>query len=241
MFIRIYRSAPDRDPPSSNPKQPMRKANTQLQSDRRGEILAAAKRCFSRHGFHSASMQAICAEAQMSPGSLYRYFPSKEAIIAGIAEQDRADVAEKFKLIAQAPDFFEALGAAARHYIVEESAEEICLAAEIKAESRRNPEIAKIYASIEREVKSGLLNVLNTAVERGDVPKTLDLEIAATMLMALVDGLYWRRAVDPEFNAETVLPTLLSVTRFLLTEPNNHAEKNKVVGRIAAGEFSHAR
>jgi hypothetical protein len=55
--------------------------------------------------------------------------------------------------------------------------------------------------------------------------------------MALVDGLYWRRAVDPEFNAETVLPTLLSVTRFLLTEPNNHAAK----GAISAGEFTHAR
>jgi len=90
-------------------------------------------------------------------------------------------------------------------------------------------------------VKSGLLNVLGTAVERGDIPKTLDLEIAATMLMALVDGLYWRRAVDPEFNAETVLPTLLSVTRFLLTEPNHHAAKNEMAGRSAAGESSHAR
>jgi AcrR family transcriptional regulator len=216
----------------------MRRANAQLQIDRRSEILEAAKRCFSRSGFHSASMQEICAEAHMSPGSLYRYFPSKEAIIAGIAEQDRADVAEKFKAIAEAPDFFEALAAAARHYIVEETTEEICLHAEIKAESRRNPEIAKIYASIEIEVKSGMLNVLRTAVERGDIPKTLDLEIAATMLMALVDGLYWRRAVDPEFNAETVLPTLLSVTRYLLTEPNNHATKGV---RVSAGEFSHAR
>ncbi len=219
----------------------MRRANTQLQIDRRGEILEAAKRCFSRSGFHGASMQEICAEARMSPGSLYRYFPSKEAIIAGIAEQDRADVAEKFKAIAEAPNFFEALAAAARHYIVDESTEEICLHAEIKAESRRNPEIAKIYASIEREVKSGMLNVLRTAVERGDIPQTLDLEIAATMLMALVDGLYWRRAVDPEFNAEAVLPTLLSLTRYLLTHPNNHTATSGMAGHVAAGEFSHAR
>lgn len=63
----------------------MRRASTQLQMDRREEILAAAKRCFSRSGFHGTSMQEICAEARMSPGSLYRYFPSKEAIIAGIA------------------------------------------------------------------------------------------------------------------------------------------------------------
>ena len=58
----------------------MRRANAQLQSDRRAEILAAAQRCFVRSGFHGASMQEICAEAGMSPGNLYRYFPSKEAI-----------------------------------------------------------------------------------------------------------------------------------------------------------------
>lgn len=214
----------------------MRRANTQLQIDRREEILAAAKRCFSRSGFHGTSMQEICAEAQMSPGGLYRYFPSKEAIIAGIAEQDRADVAEKFRAIVQAPDFFPALAHAARHYIVEESMEEVCLQTEIKAESRRNPEIAKIYAGIEQEVKAGLLNVLRIAVERGDIPATIDLEIAATMLMALVDGLYWRRAVDPEFDAETVLPTLLSVTHFLLTDPNNSNAKNEMAGRTAAKE-----
>jgi len=204
--------------------------------DRREEILIAAKRCFSRSGFHGTSMQEICAEAQMSPGSLYRYFPSKEAIIAGIAEQDRADVAEKFQAIVEAPDFFAALAAAARHYIVEESMEEVCLQTEVKAESRRNPEIAKIYATVEQEVKTGMLNVLRAAVARGDIPKTVDLEIAATMLMALVDGLYWRRAVDPEFNAETVLPTLLSVTHFLLTEPDKHAAKNEMAGRPAAKE-----
>jgi TetR/AcrR family transcriptional repressor of uid operon len=195
----------------------MRRANAQLLMDRQGEILQAAKRCFSRSGFHGTSMQQICAEAQMSPGSLYRYFPSKEAIIAGIAEQDRADVAEKFQTIIDAPNFFEALAFAARRYIIDESMEEVCLQTEIKAESRRNPEIAKIYEGVEKEVKAGMLNVLRAGVARGDIPPAVNLEIAATMLMALVDGLYWRRAVDPEFDAETVLPTLLSVTNFLLT------------------------
>lgn len=214
----------------------MRRANTQLQMDRREEILAAAKRCFSRSGFHGTSMQEICAEAQMSPGSLYRYFPSKEAIIAGIAEQDRADVAEKFQAIVEAPDFFEALAFAARVYIVEESMDEVCLHTEIKAESRRNPEIAKIYASVEQEVKAGMLSVLRAGVARGDIPPHVDLEIAATMLMALVDGLYWRRAVDPEFDAETVLPSLLSVTHFLLTGNNKPNSTKEMAGRPAAKE-----
>ena len=64
----------------------MRRANVQLQADRRDEILVAAQACFARAGFHQTSMQEICAEAGMSPGNLYRYFRSKEDIIAGIAE-----------------------------------------------------------------------------------------------------------------------------------------------------------
>src|ERR1700751_3352503 len=74
----------------------MRRTNLQLQCDRRAEILSAAQRCFVRSGFHGASMQEICVEAGMSPGNLYRYFPSKEALIAGIAERDRAEVGAQF-------------------------------------------------------------------------------------------------------------------------------------------------
>ena len=44
----------------------MRQANAQLQSDRRAEILEAARVCFARSGFHQTSMQEICAEAGMS-------------------------------------------------------------------------------------------------------------------------------------------------------------------------------
>ena len=49
---------------------------------RRQQILEAANACFSRQGFHQSSVQDICREAGLSPGAVYRYFPSKEHIIA---------------------------------------------------------------------------------------------------------------------------------------------------------------
>lgn len=52
---------------------------------RRAEIVAAARRCFSRQGFHQTSMPDIAAEAGGSAGSSYRYFASKEEIILEIA------------------------------------------------------------------------------------------------------------------------------------------------------------
>lgn len=54
---------------------------------RRTAILAAARRCFSRDGFHQTSMPDIAAEAGLSAGASYRYFASKEDLIVEIAGQ----------------------------------------------------------------------------------------------------------------------------------------------------------
>jgi AcrR family transcriptional regulator len=206
----------------------MRRANAQLQSDRRAEILEAAERCFARSGFHQASIQEICAEANMSPGNLYRYFPSKESIIAGIAESNRAAAALDFAAVTQAEDFFSGFAALARHYLVERTADEVALCAEIMTESRRNPEIARIYQAIDTDVKSGLVAVLRNAAERGEIAKDLDFERIVIVLLAIGDGIEWRRAVDPGFDAETVLPLILHIVKALLVPvPTAATEKSQ--------------
>lgn len=52
---------------------------------KRAQIVAAARRCFSRDGFHQTSMPDIAAAAGVSAGAPYRYFASKEEIILAIA------------------------------------------------------------------------------------------------------------------------------------------------------------
>jgi len=197
----------------------MRRANVQLKADRRSEILAAAQACFARSGFHQTSMQEICTEAGMSPGNLYRYFPSKEAIIAGIAERDRADAAQQFADLDRAGNFFEGLALLAQHHLVEQSAEEVSLCAEIMTESRRNPAVARIYQDIESDMRTRFIASLRRAAERGEVRRDLDFDGAVTVLFALADGLSWRRAVEPSFNADAVLPLLLGMVEHLLTKP----------------------
>ena len=203
----------------------MRRANTQLKLDRRAEILEAAERCFARSGFHQASIQEICAAAGMSPGNLYRYFPSKEAIIAGIAESNRATAAADFAAVTEADDFFGGFAALARHYLVERTADEVALCAEIMTESRRNPEIARIYQAIDTDVKAGLVAVLRNAAARGEISADLDFERIVIVLLAIGDGIEWRRAVDPGFDAETVLPLILQLVKCLLVPASNAAEE----------------
>jgi AcrR family transcriptional regulator len=204
----------------------MRRANAQLQSDRRTEILDAAERCFARSGFHQASMQDICAEAGMSPGNLYRYFPSKEALIAGISERNRADAAASFAQVTDAPDFFAALAELARHHLVERTDSEVGLCAEIMSESRRNPDVARLYHDVENDIKTRIAAMLRFAAERGEIRADLDIEAAATVLMVLGDGMSWRRSVETGFDAERVLPLILQMVHCLLAKPRDCSKKN---------------
>lgn len=64
-------------------------------SDKRQAILGAARRLIARSGLHDTPMSAVAREAGVAAGTLYLYFPSKEAMIDALflellAERNRA-------------------------------------------------------------------------------------------------------------------------------------------------------
>jgi AcrR family transcriptional regulator len=52
----------------------------------RGRILETAYHLFSRHGIHAVGIDTIVAEAQVAKMTLYRHFPSKEALVLAFLE-----------------------------------------------------------------------------------------------------------------------------------------------------------
>lgn len=52
-------------------------------ADRKRSIMEAASRVFSEKGVRAATMADVAREAGISPGAIYRYFDSKEALAAG--------------------------------------------------------------------------------------------------------------------------------------------------------------
>lgn len=194
----------------------MRTANTQLQADRRNEILDAARRCFVRSGFHAASMQEICAEAGMSPGNLYRYFESKEALIAGIARRDQAEVAAEFAAVDFAQGFFKVLEELAHHHFSERPDEQILMCTEVMAQARRHPEIGDILQSFRDDVRNWLRQMIEAGIKRGDIPADVEIEPVITMLVLIADGVWWQRALQKDFDAKAMLPLFMDVTRHML-------------------------
>ena len=152
----------------------------------------------------------------MSPGNLYRYFPSKEALIAGIAERDRAEVAQQFARADLSHGLFAVLEGLAHHYFAERQREQVLLCTEVMAEARRRPDIARIFAAFDADVRQWLGDLLRAAAERGDIPGDIDRDGVITMLMVIADGVWWRRALDPDFDPEAVLPIFMDITRHML-------------------------
>jgi TetR/AcrR family transcriptional regulator, repressor for uid operon len=86
----------------------------------------------------------------------------------------------------------------------------------VMAEARRNPEIARISSSFDADVRKWLGDLFRAAVARGDVPGDVDIEGAVTAVMIIADGISWRRAVDPGFDAQAFIPIFLDITRHIL-------------------------
>lgn len=68
---------------------PQRKARELAQ--RKLEILTVAERLFARKGFFKTSMAEIAQEAEFSVGSLYQFFPSKDAVYVALMEDKFAE------------------------------------------------------------------------------------------------------------------------------------------------------
>src|ERR1700689_3735439 len=77
----------------------MPKVSQQHRDARREQILAAARRCFLRDGFHATSMQDLFAESGLSAGAVYSYFAGKDDVIVAIAEENLSGVAELFHTV----------------------------------------------------------------------------------------------------------------------------------------------
>ncbi|MBX2799555.1 MAG: TetR/AcrR family transcriptional regulator [Myxococcales bacterium] len=54
---------------------------------RRERLFDVAVRLFAERGYHATTLRGIAAAADVSPGLLYRYFPSKGAVVTALYER----------------------------------------------------------------------------------------------------------------------------------------------------------
>lgn len=164
-----------------------------LQRDeRRDAILSAAEGCFIQHGFHRTTMQMVAKAVGMSPGNLYRYFPSKNTIVEGLVERDREEARRRFSVRDRNASFWDQIAQLGADYFLNDAHEKAALCIEIWAEASRNPEIDAINRAFEAEIVAQLIDMLDSARARGEIAADIDSAMAAQVILIVTNGLYVR-------------------------------------------------
>ena len=162
-------------------------------------------------------MNDVAAEAGMSPGNLYRYFPSKHAIVAGLVECDRAEMRDDFAALAASSDFLGALAALGQKHFKELPRERAALCLEIWAEATRDDAIARINAEIDGEVEASMIELFERARSEGTIDAKVDPRAFATIMSLLANGLFVRRAVARNHDPDREIAFVFAIVRALFS------------------------
>jgi AcrR family transcriptional regulator len=195
----------------------MRTVNPERFEARQRHVREAALACFKRKGFHQASMADICAEAAMSPGNLYRYYDSKEAIIAAICEEDRRQLTGRLERLGRSSNLFDAMLDLAGEAMNARDPGKSKFSCEILAEATRNERIAEIVRRHNAAVVALCAEAIRHAQQLGQIDPAHDAEAAAAVLVAAAEGLSTRLALAPASDPGPALAAFRQLLQRFLT------------------------
>lgn len=163
---------------------PLRKAPTQARSLATvSAAVEAAARILEEHGHDGFSTNAVAERAGISIGSLYQYFPGKEALIGALLLRETSLLIEEVRTAASHPDGRTAveafIGACIAHQFRRPR-----LAQLLDFEEARLPLDAET-----RRVGEQVHELTVAMLHRPDLPPQPDIEDAAHDVVAIVKGM----------------------------------------------------
>ena len=166
-----------------------RTKDTSLHDQRREEILRAAACVFKAKGFHLARTEDICAEAALSAGTVFRYFPNKRAMIMAIAEIEFERYKQEISLLATKDglQWLTRITAAELSELLRPTAFD--LGADSWLELARDAEGKKRLLAFDKKMRATLAQELARGQAEGWVRKSLDPIGAANVILAVFSGL----------------------------------------------------
>jgi TetR/AcrR family transcriptional repressor of uid operon len=205
----------------------MRKVDPEKHETKRRAILDAAERCFVRDGFRGASISDICGEAGISPGHLYHYFASKEAIIGAMTEAGLAYAALRLSHMMESANVVEGLvGELARGKPGHHHRGSQILVLDMLAEAGRNPAVGDILREHTKGLRVLLGDFLRRGQERGQVDRMLDANVAAAILIGVIDGAKALTIRDPGLDMTKAIELLQTLVARFLTPPPGSSGTN---------------
>ncbi|MEO8458340.1 MAG: helix-turn-helix domain-containing protein [Chloroflexota bacterium] len=184
---------------------------------RRNQILDAAWSCFAKRGYHQTTMQDIATDAGISAGAIYRYYASKEAVLAAITERNTERYAELLADIrseAKEPmDVLDAIGQTMMATFEDPMFEmNTRLDIEIRPETIRNDVLRERSRQQLEFWRQSLVVLLREARDKGELRKDIDIDTFVVLAIAAYEGLRnWGLIDQSVFRPREVFDLLMNL------------------------------
>jgi AcrR family transcriptional regulator len=193
------------------------RASSQHTAEVRQRILDGAHRAFQRTGYRGTSIPVIAAEAGVSVGQIYRFFPGKQELFLGVCqEQTDLKLNELAAQLSGISDPQQRLRAAI-HFFVESLIDDGwgAIVVNAQAEADRNPRLRDMLIRLSDQERGFAAMFIRELVARGEAPPDLDVASTSLAVALLIQGAIAHQAergaagFDPEA-VERAIVTVLS-------------------------------
>jgi AcrR family transcriptional regulator len=148
-----------------------------------GAIIEAAARVLETNGFEGYTTNAVARRAGVSIGSLYQYFPGRDALTKALIQRETAVLIAEVAALGLEPNGHDGIVKLIRAAVAHQLRRPV-LARLLDFEERRLPldqEVEQVSASIR--------SILERLLIRSDMPPVSNIEQTAGDLLALVKGM----------------------------------------------------
>lgn len=159
----------------------MPRVSTDRLEARRRQILDAARTAFARFGFEGATVRVLEEEAGLSRGAIFHHYADKDALFLALAD---ADVAEMAQTVAD-----QGLVQVMRDLITRTDHGWLGTQLEISRRLRTDPEFRLMWAERSSAVAEATRARLRRQREAGNLRDDVDIEILASYLELVLEGL----------------------------------------------------
>ncbi len=171
-------------------------------------------------GIAASTFDHVANEAGVSRGLLHYYFGTKERLLVEVVRRE-SDVRierleEAIGAAADAEDVLDALVRSFEELLGDEPAASVMIY-EMLTLAQRNEEIATELANLGQRTRSHLSGALERKRDSGVLALAVDPELAATFLLALADGVMFRRLSEPELDIGPLIEQGIAAARAVLS------------------------
>ncbi|MRN40617.1 MAG: TetR family transcriptional regulator [Nitrosopumilales archaeon] len=189
------------------------KVTQQYKIEIREKIIKAAIDAFSKYGYDRTRMDDVAKTADLSKGTIYLHFKSKEDLFYAICENNLAEAKQQIStMFAKKEDLVSEIE---RFYDVfrnKKTANEGVFFETI-AESSRNAELRKALYKQRMNIFETAVGWVNLQIERGFFRKNIDANAIAVGLVSLYDGLTVNKllGVSEDYNKKAWVETIRAI------------------------------